>query len=153
MVVGNVKSSWYPIGRWEEITRVSTPDVPAEIDTVVHHGFQTATTDDERLTQSLSLQYQFANGVTWYNWVRNYQVLVNSLAGVIQESQDSYTADYSVDVSAKCPAKEDVDSIILYQWVIASADGSDKLYTPDLVCDYGIYGAVSNRICCESTGC
>ena len=144
MATGNVKSQWTALGWWEKITSYQFQT----LDTVVHHGFQTAKTNDERLAQSISLQYQFANGITWETSSNKVQPLVNTLAGVIEISQDTYQADYSVDVSATCPYSDDL--VILSQWVVSSADGSDKLYTPNLVCE-GEQFDISDH--CPPTGC
>ena len=77
---------------------------------------------------------------------------MNSLASVSLDSQDSYEADYSVDVPAKCEAEEDYDGVSLYQWVMAGADGSDKLYTQSLLCQYGT--ADDNpKLNCPATAC
>ena len=145
MATGNMESQWTPIGQWEQITF----DVTGIIDTVVHYGFQTAKTNDERLAQSINLQYQIVNGISWKTGTDDYQPLVNTLAGVTKDSQDTYSADYSVDVPAACSYQ--VDAVVLSQWVISSADGSNKLYTPNLVCNYGSHENITRY--CPPTGC
>ena len=66
VVVGNAKSLWKANGSWEQIANIVDQDTFPALETVVHYGFKTATTDDERLSQSISLQYQLGNGVDFF---------------------------------------------------------------------------------------
>ena len=58
MVVGNAKSVWKANGRWEKVASETYKKlVHPALETNVHYGFETANTDNERLSQSISLQY------------------------------------------------------------------------------------------------
>ena len=54
--VGNAKSLWKAYGSWEQIATITDQDSYPSLYTTVNYGFDTATTDVERLSESISLQ-------------------------------------------------------------------------------------------------
>ena len=58
-------------------------------------------------------------------------------ADIQHDTEDTYSYDYSVDITLKCTEKPDESGVGLWQWVTESADRVSKTLSLHTVCRYG----------------